>query len=233
MQDLEPPEVPLELTSQLPVNVPEKKGFFKKLFSKKTESVNSDVGLSSSASIDSNADLSLANLPKIDLPELELPSSLDVANLDNVDITAPETATLDSGNNLVLPSIEEQISASSTAALKAKGKSLGKLKKGQARKIDKKDESSQFDWNREITDQEILIHDSNRFNQDVNTLITTTDEYIDNKNSKISDNILASQHQDTVQDLESLNISPLGQLTGPMEESSTNGTPVVYEDLHK
>jgi len=220
MQDLEPPEVPLELVSETAAKEHEKGGFFKKLFSKKNPTTES--------SIDSLPSLPEIDGMKIDLPTLELPPTDMDMNIDN---DTPESSS-------ELPSLTDQLQDLKTdlnriESDKVKNKSRGKLKKGQERKIDKVDESSQLDWNREIEDQEILIHDSNRFNQDVNLLITQADQHVDDKTQDSADNIFMSQHQDIIPALESTNVQDVNtNIMQPLPESTQQMSPIDAEQ-HK
>jgi len=115
-----------------------------------------------------------------------------------------------------------------------KGKSKGKLKKGQKRKISKIDESSQFDWTREIGEQEILIHDSNRFNQDVNLLIKDADTHLDDKSQFVKADSLASTPQDVSTSVEPMDISELGPLSQlPVESDDQTSTmdPKLHQEF--
>jgi hypothetical protein len=209
MQDLEPPEVPLELTQmQLPQPAGEqqlkREGFFKRLFSRKVKQSESFLQESQT-------------FPEMEMPKMDIPSDF---NIDNAGLP-------------VLPNVNEQLAelendinilekgedyAASGKTLMQKGKSKGKLKKDQKRKIKKIDESSQFDWTREIKEQEMLIHDSNRFNQDVSLLIKNADNHIDKKSRIVEDDNLTSEHQNIEPRVEPMAIEDLSPLSQPIQE---------------
>jgi hypothetical protein len=216
MQDLEPPEVPLELVPQTAAQEPKKRGFFRNLFSKKDQ-----VKESSTESMPNLPDM---DAPKIDLPTLEVPpTDMDVNNYKE--------------NSSDLPTLTEQLEELKTdlnmiESGKIKNKSHGKLKKGQKKKIGKIDESSQLDWTREIQEQEILIHDSNRFNQDVNLLITQADQHIDDKTQAAADDVFTSQHNDITPEFEPMNVQDVNtNIMQPMPQVSQQ-MPPIDEDQH-
>jgi len=230
MQDLEPPEVPLEMVpqamskveSQATVSEPKKEGFLKKLFSKKdkqTLSTESDV-----------KEFRESDLSKIDLPPLDLPSP------------EPNGYDLDSSGNVtdlpIIPTVNAQFedfkkNLDVLGSGKIKNKSKGNLKKGQSRNINKIDESSKFDWEREVKDQEILIHDSSRYNQDVNILISQADKHVEDKTSATSNNIFVSQHKDIDSSPKFFDIKePNINLEQPILNSN-NELPLVDEEQSK
>jgi hypothetical protein len=234
MQDLEPPEVPLELSQvQLPQSLeirqaeqkPKREGFFKRLFSKKPK----ESEISSQEQI----------LPEIELPKMDnineyssdsrllnIPSSdnrieSDTTNLPMMPDVNEQLEMLRKDLSLLETSEEDQdISESSLV----KGKSKGKHQKGQKRKIGKYNEKLLFDWTREIREQEILIHDSNRFNQDVNILMKEADEHIGNKSKMVKNNYLSSEHQDVESLVAPINIEELEELSESVEASEENNT---------
>ncbi|MGV8086077.1 MAG: hypothetical protein ACP5N1_00460 [Candidatus Woesearchaeota archaeon] len=265
MQTLEPPEVPLDLLPE--INVPEQKkeGFFKRLFSKKSNqeidvapSPNPKKDLSedklpelnlSKEIMSNNFDINSKNsknndfknkaLPKFDLSDFELPTDINSidsdinAELDSAFATLPK----------VLPNLNEQlVDKKDTKKLSdklpdlskiSKSKSRGKLKKGSKRSIKKIDESSQFDWTREVKDQEILIHDSNRFNQDINILLNKTDAYVDETNAINNDNsIFASEHQDVILPKEEETIPEFTPIVKPMQVEESRGMPTYDQIEH-
>ena len=125
MQDLEPPEVPLEMVPQTTAPEPKKGGFFRKLFSKKDQVKES--------SMEPMPNLPNMDAPKIDLPALEVPPTDMDAN--NYNENSPD-----------LPTLTEQLEELRTdlnmiESGKIKNKSRGKLKKGQKKVIEKIDES--------------------------------------------------------------------------------------------
>ena len=230
MQDLEPPEVPLEMVpqamskveSQATVSEPKKEGFLKKLFSKKDKqalSTESDV-----------KEFRESDLSKIDLPPLDLPSP------------EPNGYDLDSSGNVtdlpIIPTVTAQFedfkkNLDVLGSGKIKNKSKGNLKKGQSRNINKIDESSKFDWEREVKDQEILIHDSSRYNQDVNILISQADKHVEDKTSATSNNIFVSQHKDIDSSPKFFDIKePNINLEQPILNSN-NELPLVDEEQSK
>ncbi|MGV8141448.1 MAG: hypothetical protein ACP5NW_03335 [Candidatus Woesearchaeota archaeon] len=210
MSDLESPEIPLQLAMPA-AEEPKKKGFFRRLFSKDKPT----------------SELPEMELPKMDIPSLEL--SMDNVSFDNSNPRIDEGLNEGSFASLpALPSIPEQgdeyvpdggILIADKVDNKIENKSLGKHKKGQKRKISKVNESSQFDWNREIQAQEILIHDSNRFNQDVNVLVSRADEHVEAKKPVAKGKTFMSEHKEITPDVEPVNI----------EESKA--TPPVQEDV--
>jgi len=249
MQDLEPPEVPLDMLPQATteyqttVEQPKKEGLFKRMFSKKgqSESVSNAPDNVPSAP----QDFSDIHLSDIDLPMMEMPT-LDITGNDN--ITNVNSNRKNKNDLPVLPSISDQLEELKTdlSAFKtetpdmfktkkdlSKTKSKGKLKKDQQRKISKIDESSQFDWNREIQDQEILIHDSNRFNQDVNILMKKADNHFDENISSTESDVFMSQHQNVEPALEPLNIQGLNtSLVNPLPEASQQ-MPIIDVEQQK
>ena len=235
MQDIEPPEAPIDLVSTETGTVQEstssKKGFLKKLFSKKERD-----------SVTSNAD------DNTTIPPFDMKS--DNSN-NNTDIL-PQLQD----NIPTLPSLNDQLESEITAPEKKKtGKSKGRKQKGQSENIsgfnesdrfdwnnlialqediikdnaknidtqitnkskgkkpkDKKaeqphvDETSNFDWERPIRQQEILIHDSNRSNQDINALISKADEHVAEKSLMTNNGVFLSEHQDINPSIEQMNI---------------------------
>ncbi len=249
MQDLEPPEVPLELMSQMSVDQmsidkasvieskkdDSKESFFKRMFTKKTQS---------SPTLD-NSSINLPELtlptndftfPDINLPAMEMPSSNANNNL-NFNLDMDKSFQNHQDNLPVLPSLANQLEdvtsnkfnesdTSKSKISKLNNKAKGKAKKGQKKDINKLDESSQFDWNREISDQEILIHDSNRFNQDINLLITQADNHVEDKMSATTNDVFLSPHQEITPNLEVLPIQDINTtLMSPL--------PVVSQEMPK
>jgi hypothetical protein len=143
MQDIEPPEVPIDVVSTETVAIQEskKEGFFKKLFSKKESSLQETQG--------------------IDLP----------TNISNTTNTSSDynTQTLNNTNFLdnnmpSLPPLNEQlnkiINNPSESKDKNLGKSRGKKKKGTQSKMDSVDVKNKFNWSTPIKSQEEIIMDN-------------------------------------------------------------------------
>jgi hypothetical protein len=243
MQNLEPPEVPLELLSQVAVTEQKKEGFFKKLFSKK-----SNLDSSSNSYQNHNEKyISKDNLPLLNLFETTNDSSNKLSNISNnsLDMNTnniefpTDKNNFDSiinssnSNSSFVPLstpfslIDNQLDKSASVNLNnnsktklAKGKSKGKLKKGVLRHIKNLDESNQFDWTREVKDQEILIHDSNRFNQDVNILITTTDKYLDDVAISNNSSLFASEHLEVPIPEKNMIIPSLTPMVKPLSDDN-------------
>ncbi len=226
MQNLEPPEVPLGLISKSVVQGEKKEGFFKKLFSKKSHSDSIDSSVDSSKK---DKDILFGDLPSLDtldfpknmnlsMSDLELPGDINNSSLsdtNSIDLLNQQLIKSDSLNN-----VNTKSNASTKLTKLPKGKSKGKVHKGISRNIAHLDESSQFDWTREVKDQEILIHDSNRFNQDVNILIKETDSYVNNTTANNNDKTLfASNHKDVNLTSDNLNIPELTPLVNPINAS--------------
>jgi hypothetical protein len=234
MQNLEPPEVPLELTQmQLPQltevqqleQQPKKDGFFKRLFSRKPK-------------IQENSTSELQSIPEMELPKMDAPTDFGKTDFSNNDVfNLPALPTSDEQ----LPNVNQQLAELENDITKlekgedevivgettlTKGKSKGKIKKGQKRKLGKLDESSQFDWAREIEEQEILIHDNNRFNQDVNLLMKNADAHIDEKTQMLNSKALTSEHRDVNPLIAPMEIDDLKELSQPTQEDSDQ-TPSV------
>jgi len=218
MQDLEPPEAPVELMPQvqlpqqteLPAAEPKKEGFFKRLFSKKNENPVDSINTQDNSGMD---------LPSMELPPaLELPPLDDINGIVDNDKYLSKNKSGTDDNGLVLPLIDmhlEDLKSENSAdlsSLSSESKSRkvkGKLKKGQKATISKIDESSQFDWSREVTEQDILIHDSNRYNQDVNVLIGEADRHVNDRTKVASGKKLLSTHKEVQPVLEPINIQEL------------------------
>jgi len=234
MQDLEPPEVPLEMVSQAvvgePKNIESKKtGFFQKMFSKKDKPVISDSSV-------------IQELPELDLPKMELqPLDLASPNTNSADTSFDNTIQEDLPP---MPSVSSQFEELRTnlesletgkisETEKTQNKSRGKLKKGQNRKISKVNESSKFDWEREVKDQEILIHDNNRSNQDVNLLISKADAHLEEKTQTAEDDIFASEHQEIESNIQPTEIQePNINLTAQVPEMNQQ-MPLINEEQRK
>ena len=266
MQTLEPPEVPLELLPEITIPEQKKEGFFKRLFSKKSDTSDvdsSDVPLPSYL----NNNTLNENLPSLELSKNTFYNPKNVNVLDNKNsekytppdlslsdfelpedinkIDPSESSSIDSAfakAQLSLPSIDEELVSSDitdTSNTKvSKGFAKGKLKKGKLKHIKKIDESSQFDWTREVKDQEILIHDSNRSNQDINVLITETDKYLNDKTSANNNNSLfTSQHQDIILPPEDLIVPKFEPIIKPLPKENISDDllqmPTLDEEEHE
>ena len=138
-----------------------KQGFFKKLFSHKPTPAK-----------EQKIEKPLIDNTTLDLPELpELPS-LDTDLMSSyvsepTDMPAPDT----------LPEI-------------IKPKNLGKSKgKGKKQDIKTVDESNNFDWAQSITQQNDIISDNSKSNEDINNLLVSSDQHIEDQ-KKVLDNKL-------------------------------------------
>jgi len=231
MQELEPPEAPIEAIPeslpQMQAEEPKKGGFFKRLFSKKAPE-----SMGSSNNFQDNPELIM---PSMDMPPaLELPPLDDINNIYDNNYSKDLNPSAKGADDDILPLIDmhiedlksentdKKVSSKKSVKLDSKsGKSKGKLKKGQKTKVDGVDESSQFDWSREISDQDILIHDNNRYNQDVSMIIDQANKHIDDKGVMTNNNSLFSSHSDispllepiNVHDMEIPKLEPLGNIS--------------------
>jgi hypothetical protein len=221
MSDLESPEVPLQLA--MPVTeAPKKKGFFKRLFSR---------GSSDSEPI-------ATALPSIDISSFELPTN-DIQSDAAISSAMGEDENAEAVPEGLpsLPSIAEQLEegksdGSAAVAIKPSNILKGKHKKGQKRKLGKVNESSQFDWSREIKEQEILVHDSNRFNQDVNILVKQADKHIDEKTPIVKGNMFMSRHREIQSDVEPVDIEEL-KMTPPVQEEDSSQMMTIDAQHHR
>ncbi|MFA5797511.1 MAG: hypothetical protein WC916_05775 [Candidatus Woesearchaeota archaeon] len=150
------PSLPESILSSSPTpndQPEEKKGFFKKLFSKK----NPAESRSPFADLEKSSASTMPTSDNAFLPPFGLP-------LPVMETVLPEFPPL------TLPDAPLEKSGKKKNA-KAIGKSKGKAMKGNARVFNAIDEKSQFDWSRPITDQDLLIQDNSRYNEDIAALI--------------------------------------------------------------
>lgn len=248
MQDLEPPEVPLELAQlEIPkdmIEQPKKESLFNRLFSRKSKVKDfKKESLSDPTLSDPNQPV-IQTLPELELPQLDNMSNSDLMMSNSKDQTNDPYKGVN--DYFQLPTSLPNPTAGLGDELKKlydetkntdkkKNKSKGKLKKGQKKEVDKIDESSKFDWAREISAQELLIHTSNRFNQDVNTLLEQTDAHIDKNTSLAKNDSLVSEHMDSTPSLEPITVdkySPI-PLQPKMQNTNIVEMPPVDEEDRK
>ncbi|HEY9703736.1 MAG TPA: hypothetical protein V6C58_14910, partial [Allocoleopsis sp.] len=227
MSDLEPPEIPMSIPGSLEPKQPEKKGFFSRLFSKKEEtnavdpnipvvnSLNND--LISMPSLDDNSNTSAQTT----FPEL--PPIGDSTMSQNIENENQISGIMVAGSKSQEKS-KTKLKASKNTTIsevksKHKSKTLSKshVKSRHNMPIPKVDESNQFDWTRDVKDQEILIHDNNRFNEDVNnpdissldinSLMTQSESHVEKTSIKAKDTTRTSRHEDVFPKLEPINFN--------------------------
>ncbi len=111
--------------------------------------------------------------PTVDMPNVNLPDLPELPSLEVNDVIAPTD-------------IPDTLPPVSKSPSKSFGKSKGKGKKQAVEKID---ESTNFNWAESINEQDNLITDSNRNNEDVNNLVISSDQHIEDQ-KKVLDNRL-------------------------------------------
>lgn len=152
----------------VPPEVPKlekKESFFKKLFSHKSKKLEEEKLEKPSLE---KSSLETPDTPSVGLPELpELPSIINEENSISMsaEIPSPEELPIMISN-------------------KKTGKSKGTGKKKLFEKID---ETKSFDWSQSIADQNDLILDSNRNNEEINNLLIRADQHIEDQ-KKVLDN---------------------------------------------
>lgn len=147
----------------VPPEVPKlekKKGFFQKLFSHKQKQ-------------EEQLERPSLDNPDVDLPELpELPS----INEDTID------------NNMLMPTnmpMPEKLPPITSA------KKTGKSKSAEKKKwFGKIDEAKNFDWSQSISEQNDLIQDSNRNNEEINNLLISSDQHIEDQKKVLENKLL-------------------------------------------
>lgn len=159
----------MKLLEIVPPAVPQlesKRGFFQKLFSRKPKDSN--------AHTNSQNDLN-ANLDNMPIPELpDLPSM----DLSNVSSQGDKEMAEEGRKELVLP----------PRLSKKFGKSKGK---GRKKNITRVDLTKNFDWDQSIVDQNDLIKDSIRNNQDINQVLDDSTQHIEDQKKVLDTQFLS------------------------------------------
>jgi hypothetical protein len=151
----------------VPPEVPKlekKQGFLKKIFSHKSKTVEEQKIVR----------------PTLDNVSVELPDLPELPSLD----TSLTTTGVAEPTEIPLPNTLPPIAKISTK--NTVGKSKGK---GTKQAIERIDESNNFNWTESVSEQDNMISDSNRNNEDVNNLIISSDQHIEDQ-KKVLDNKL-------------------------------------------
>jgi hypothetical protein len=149
----------------VPPEVPKlekKKGFLNKLFSHKPKPVE-----------EQEIEKPLPEIQGADFPDLPVLPSLDADDImpsEPTDMPAPYT----------LPPIPK-------TSEKNTSKSKGKDKKNEIKKVD---EVNNFDWMQSINEQHNIISDSNRSNEDINNLLLSSDQHIEDQKKVLDSKVL-------------------------------------------
>ncbi|GIU69630.1 MAG: hypothetical protein KatS3mg002_0866 [Candidatus Woesearchaeota archaeon] len=193
--DIVPPEVPK----------PEKKSFFKKLFSKgdrTQDSKQESSGIIEKPKLEEfeqqksdyfNSKKTEEYLMNSSLPELP---TLDIPSLDDNNKVKDYTNTaLDYKTDSIDNNTENIILTTDTTNLFDEKNSPNELQKNKSSKrktknIEKIDETSKFDWAKSIEEQSNIILDNNRNNEDIKNLITSSDQHIEDQKRVLNSKVL-------------------------------------------
>lgn len=114
--------------------------------------------------------------PELDISSVDLPELPDLPSLDIDEVTPL--------NNMAMPETLPVINKSSS-------KNIGKSKgKGKKLSFDKIDESNNFNWTESVNNQNNTISDSNRNNEDINNLIISSDQHIEDQKKVLDTRVL-------------------------------------------
>lgn len=152
----------------VPPEVPKlekKEGFFKKLFSHKSKHLEEQK----------------LEKPSLDYPSVELPELPELPSIELLSINQDTT-----NNVLMSTDIPEPEDIPSIVSTKKTGKSKNIGKKKWPEKVD---ETKSFDWSQSIADQNDMILDSNRNNEEINKLLISSEQHIEEQ-KKVLDNKL-------------------------------------------
>lgn len=235
MAELEPPEAPIDFNVSSSFNQEEivivknekieKKGFFKKLFSKKSkeEPQNSLADLMSPKNSD-NTQFSddINKLPKFDFNLPPLPENLS------------------EGNSNDLPEMPEFTSIADSKKSKTTGKSKGKKSKEQhfSKSYETINLVDKFDWSQSIGKQSSAIEDSNRENQDIIDLINKAKNQVAEQQEMTKNNVFLSKETENnlelpeIPELPPLDIPSLENIESSPAEKNHEETNTLPDMIH-